>query len=263
MSNNLFHIAIAGILFSVLIAMNFFGWLSPILDAGRLAARFSNYPLVKIFTKTRELGGIVWNLKDLAVQNTILSQQVAQLSAELAEAQKAGAENQTLREALGLTRRSRYALIAADVISRDGAVPEAALTINRGANHGVSVGDAVVAPEGVLVGMIIETTSNTSKLELITSSRISVNAVTSTGRITGVVKGEHGLGLLLDLIPQGESIAIGESVLTSDQSDLFPSRLLIGKIGEVRAAPSELFQRASLVPAVNLRNLGIVLVVKK
>jgi len=128
----------------------------------------------------------------------------------------------------------------------------------------IEAGDAVVVSGKVLVGVVSAVFDSTSQFELITSSGIAVNAQVSKREATGgIVRGEHGLGLLFDLISQTEVIKLKDRIITSGLGGRFPANLLIGEVGEIRSSSSELFQKASVISATNLRNLRVVFVVKK
>lgn len=264
MRQGLVHIIIVFLLLIGLVVLNAAGVIAPILDAGRTGAGFLSRPLTPPlqFLKNFAVGFV--SLRDLLRQNQILGRQVEELTAQIAELEKAGLENRVLREALTFKAVTPFVLIPAEVITLDPLNIDQEVTINRGRDTGVETGDAVVVSGRILVGVVSTVFDSTSQFELITSSGIAVNAQVSKSEATGgIVRGEHGLGLLFDLISQTEVVKPGDKIITSGLGGRFPANLLIGEVGEILSSSSELFQKASVIPATNLRNLRVVFVVKK
>lgn len=262
MSSSLVHLVIAFLVLAGLVFLNVAGLLSPVIDAGRVSTGFLHRPLVGLFTALKNSLGVIFELRELVTQNQILTRQVEELSAQVATLEKTGFENKILREALGFRAESSLPLIAAEIIASNPLAASERVVINRGRDHGVGVGDAVVVAGGIFVGVIGEALEKTSTMELVTSSQVTINAETSQGGASGVVRGEHGLGLLFDLISQNEVLKSGDRVISSGLGGGFPRGLLLGNVGEIRSAPSELFQKASIIPATDLRSLRFVFVVK-
>lgn len=262
MQRSFVHISIAFLLFLGLVFLNATGSLNVYLDWGRVGTDTLTAPLSGILRKVKNFFEITVNLNDLANQNAILTKQVEELTGELATLEKARQENQVLREALGLRGETKLSTVPAEIVSLDVLNINQEVILDRGEKHGVEKGNAVIVPGNILVGVVTKTFENTSQMQLLTSSEITVNAQVSDSAATGLVRGEHGLGMLFDQIEQTEVIKAGDLVVTSGLGGQFPKDLLIGKIAEIRSSPSELFQKASLIPATNLQNLRIVLVVK-
>ena len=262
-SNAFFHISIALLVLVALVFLNGVGVVSPALDWGRLIVGFLDRPFVAVFAKANDFFEIVSQIKSLHGENRNLTNQVSVLTSELAALEKADQENRVLREALHFQTQDKARLISAQVIFLDPLDADKKITINRGKADGVTEGDPVVVSESVLVGTITSAFEHTSQLELITAASMTVNAQTSTGRARGVVRGEHNLGLLMDLIAQNETVVAGDKVITSGLGGLFPAGLLIGRVGDIRSNSSELFQKASVIPAANFRDLEFVFVIKR
>lgn len=263
MRYSLVHLFLASLVLVGLVFLNAIGILSPVLDWGRLTIDFLATPIVDLLSKLKNFFLFISQLKDLALENQILTQQVEKVTAEVVSLEKAREENRILREALGFQGESNLKLVPAEIIAQDQLKTDQKFIVNRGKKYGVETGAAVVNPQGVLVGMVREALENTAEVELITSSGVVVNAEVVEGRATGIVRGEHGLGLLFDLVSQTEVIKPGDRLVTSGLGGGIPKNLMIGEIGKIRSSESELFQKASVLPATNLHNLRVVLIVKK
>lgn len=263
MSGSIIQILVACLVLVGLIFLNVSGILHPVLDGGRIGTAVLTYPLVKVFDKIKNFADFVIDLKRLAAENVILTMQVEKLTSEVAELEKAREENRFLREALGFQTEKKNVLRPCEVIGLDPLSADEKVTLNCGRRLGVTEGAVVVSAGNVLVGVIAQALENTSQMDLLNSSNIAVNAVIVPGGATGLVKGEHGVGLTFDLVSQNEFLKPGDRVVSSGLGGQFPKNLLIGEIGQIRSAKSELFQKASIIPATNLRDLHFVFVIKQ
>ncbi len=61
--------------------------------------------------------------------------------------------------------------------------------------------------------------------------------------------------LLMEKIPQQDTLQADDLVITSDLGGIFPEGLVIGKVVQVRRRDGDLFQEAILEPAVEMTKL--------
>jgi len=110
--------------------------------------------------------------------------------------------------------------------------------------------------------------ANYSKVLLVTDSGSAVSALTQNARAAGIVRGQFGDTLVMDWILQTEDVKVGDVVITAglaigdDLHSLYPKGLVLGKVADVTKGDSGTFRRAIVVPAVDLRHLENVLVVR-
>jgi len=263
MSKSLVQSFIAAAILLGLIFLDSVGVMNFAIDGGRKTAEILDVPFVAVFGRVKNFFEVVSTLKDLSGQNDVLAQQVQVLTAQVASLEKESQENRILRDALGFQAQTKLDLVPAEVISLDPFSPDHRITLNRGARQGVGEGSAVVIAGNILVGVIVSVSEETSQIDAVTSSQVTINAQTSTGKATGVVRGEHGVGLLMDLISQTDVIAKGDKIITSGLGGTYTKGLLIGTVGEVSSSSSELFQKANVIPAADLKQLSVVFIVKK
>lgn len=197
---------------------------------------------------------------ELVRQNRDLRQQLAEAQSRLALLEEAQHENQDLRRQLEFKSIvPNYQLIAAEVLGRDPSQYLHYLVIDRGSNDGVRVGMPVITEAG-LVGRISRVSSGSSQVMLLTDSQSAVNAYVQRSRATGVVQGTLGPDLSLEYVLRGETIVVGDVLLTSGVGGNFPRRLVIGQVAEVRQNDIEAHTSAVVVPAANLAELESVLI---
>ena len=80
--------------------------------------------------------------------------------------------------------------------------------------------------------------------------------------MTGLVRGDDGLNLTIDLLPQGKTIEQGETIITSGLAGFFPPGLLIGQIEKIISSEVQTSQTAKIKPAVDFTSLEQVFVIK-
>jgi len=210
-------------------------------------------PLSHLVSTVRHLGG-------LQSENEVLRRENAELRSQIVLLQEARIENETLRRQLNFKSAvpSRH-LLSAEVIGHDPTDLLQYLLIDRGTTDDIQPGMPVLTAEG-LVGRISEVSANSAKVMLITDPSSSVSALIQRSRATGVVEGYPGHELMMRYIPQGDTVAPGDMVLTSGLGGNFPKRLVIGQVASVKQKDVEMFQEARLIPAVKLRDLETVMV---
>ena len=136
------------------------------------------------------------------------------------------------------------------------------ITVDQGSADDVAAGMPVVTPSG-LVGRVSEVGTHWARVLLLIDPTSSVNAVIQSSRATGVIQGwENGL-LLMEYLPQDESVKVNDLVLTSGIGGSFPKRLVIGQVIDVHKRDTDLFQEAVVRPSVDFNRLEFVLIVKK
>lgn len=200
-------------------------------------------------------------IRRLSGENAILSQKVDELSFENAKLQSAKQENHALRRALDFKDSSEFRLLSTQVETLDPTGFTKTILIDRGEKDGVMPGQAVVVAPGIIVGRIAKTYPGSSEVMLITDPKISISAEASDSQARGLVRGEHGLGLVFDLVTQNEVIKTGDRIMTSGLSGDYPKGLLIGEVTGISSSTSELFQKAFITPAAELRSLKFLFVV--
>lgn len=249
------------VLIALVIIFDRIGWLNSIKGSvlsigGSINRRFSNFALgSRDFLKTFVL------IKNLTKDNAKLSQQVDELSFENARLNSSKTENVSLRKALGLKETSKLNLIASEVLVLDPTGFSQTVVIDKGSSDGGYTNAPVVVAPGLLVGKVVRTYLSTSEVKLITDPSFTVNAEVADSGSLGLIRGEHGLSLVLELVTQKEVIKTGDLVSTSGLGGEMPKGLLIGEISAITSNSSDLFQKAYITPAADLKNLRFIFVV--
>jgi rod shape-determining protein MreC len=205
------------------------------------------------------------DLRTLRQRNAELESQVNGLIIESVQLKEIEAENVNLRRLLNFAEQHplvefRGAQIAARIIGRDPGDLASYVLIDLGRDQGMREGMPVVTERG-LVGRISRANSSSSQILLLTDPASAVNALIESSRLTGIVQGQVGGGLVMDYIPQDAEVTPGEIVITSGLGGVFPRNLVIGQVMTVSRRDYDMFQRAVVRPSVDFDQLEQVLVV--
>ena len=197
----------------------------------------------------------------LRQRNAELEAQVSQLQAQLIELQQRVNETEILAALVDFSRSNPESTYkAASVIGRDPSPFLHYIIINRGSNDDIRRGMPVVTNQG-LVGRVDAVIADAARVQLITDPASSVNVYLQNADTTAVLYGSVTGDVSLDLISQNATVEAGDLILTSGLGGGYPADLIIGQVVTVRSLEFELFQQATVQPAVDFSRLEIVLVI--
>lgn len=148
------------------------------------------------------------------------------------------ADNRRLREMLQL-ERAGAALVGAPVISREPGGWWQQLLIGKGSLHGITAGDPVMAPGG-LVGRVVSVTPSTARVQLLTDGGSRLGVWVPRIRRHGLLTGGGTARPVLRFLEKDLGARPGDVVVTSPASTLVPPNLTVGVIQTVddRAVPA-------------------------
>ncbi len=238
----------------LLIFFNFRGWLS----FPKNLTYWVSYPFLKLFQTVDNKIASTWHfwvtLKDLNKENAELKSANQLMWQQNAQLKEMARENEALRQQLGLGQLTKQRLIMANVVGYSPSLGQYFL-VDKGSNEGVVLDSAVVAANNFLVGRVVEVNKNYSKVLLLSDSNSLVNVVAQDSRVSGLVRGSHGLVLNLEMVPIDAALKSGETVLTSGLNDEIPKGLIVGQVAEVVKKENEIWQQVTIQPAVDFKKI--------
>ena len=206
---------------------------------------------------------------DLEEENRELKRQIAQMEADVRQGQLDSAENQRLKELLGLQEERpdlTEDIVLATITEHAATNWTDSLTVSRGTNDGLEVGDCVMDENGNLVGTVSAVGVNWATILTMVDTDTSIGAqVFRTGEL-GVAQGNFALmgqdRLRLDYLPADSQLLGGDLVVTSGLGGFYPAGLVIGSVEEIQLDDSGAASYAVLVPAVDFDALQQVVVLR-
>ena len=205
------------------------------------------------------------SLEALQAQNAELEARNNKLMVDNVRFQEVERENELLRQLLNYTRTNpQFAYQTALVVGRSVGIDPTNLVyfvyIDAGARDGLSRNMPVITDRG-LVGRVTAVGSNSAQVLMLIDPASSVNVISQNSRATGVIRGNIDGTLLMERIPQNDTINPGDIVLTSGLGGNFPSKLVVGQVTEVLRRDQDMFQRARIRPTVDFGKLETMLII--
>ncbi len=118
----------------------------------------------------------------------------------------------------------------------------------------------VVTQQG-LVGRVAAVTASAARVQMITDPGSAVNVYLQSNETNLILRGSLTGELELNLIPQDLEIPQGDIVLTSGIGGNYPPDILIGQVVSLLTQETDLFQTATVQPAIDYSTLQAVLVI--
>ena len=197
----------------------------------------------------------------LRQRNAELEAQVSQLQTQLIELQQRVNETEILAALVDFSRSNPESTYkAASVIGRDPSPFLHYIIINRGSNDDIRRGMRVVTNQG-LVGRVDAVIADAARVQLITDPASAVNVYLQSADTSAILAGSVTGDVSLELISQNVTVESGDLILTSGLGGGYPADLIIGQVVTLRSLEFELFQQATVQPAVDFSRLEIVLVI--
>ncbi len=136
------------------------------------------------------------------------------------------------------------------------------ITIHRGLIQGVKPNMGVVSPQGI-VGTIVNASDNYASVMTLLHRQYKVVVKLKNGGERGTVEwdGVNPMFVTLKDIPKSAKLQIGDSVVTSPTSSLFPGNLMVGTIAEIIDDKSSNFYLLKVKPSTNFFNIEYVYVI--
>jgi len=126
--------------------------------------------------------------------------------------------------------------------------------------HGVTTGDAVLAPGGILVGRVERVSGRIADVLLLSDpgSEVGVRIGETDGLLVG--RGRE-VDLSLTLIPAASAPQAGEVVVTNGDDARIPANLLVGGVAAAERSESDPFARLAVLPLAPLASLTMLTVI--
>ncbi|CAM4188636.1 rod shape-determining protein MreC [Erysipelothrix inopinata] len=227
-----------------------------------------------IFDKPIKTVGNVSNdvatMWDVRYENDQLRSQLDAVNHWQAQLNELQHEVNELKELNNLkTIHSEYTLINATVMNRSSETWDSAVTIDRGSDDGIEVGDGVVTPKGI-VGRVIKVDAKTSVVSLIVAnddySQMSVKIQEPSGSfVQGILKSYNKDTNLftISLLQTNISITPDMVISTSGLGGVYPAGLFVGNVDSVKEVADGAGITVYAKSLVDFNALNYVSVVKK
>jgi rod shape-determining protein MreC len=220
-----------------------------------------------VFNWTHDLAVSLTRARQLTERVRELEDQVAALETEKLMLQEAFLENKELKEKLGALIDGVDKGIAARVVGEASSAGGPMITIESTDGSLIAKGDTVKTQQGLL-GRVVYAKGSRADVMLMTHRDHAVPGVIqrpprARGMVYPLVRGGGARHLLKMEKLRGADVRVGDIVLTSDTSNIYPPKIPIGTVIRVETAPaSRRAFRAIIKPAADFDNIRYVWVIR-
>jgi rod shape-determining protein MreC len=196
----------------------------------------------------------------LQQENQRLQAALGQLQLKQREIRALAKQEQQLRALEQLSYTPTIKVVTAQMINQNLSDFDADITIGKGRDQGVTVGEPVVAAGG-LIGQVFETSHNTAMVRLITDSSSSVGVAFGPSNETYAVVNGQGPGspLSVQFVSAQTALHKGEQMYTSGLDGAkFPANIPVGVVHSFRSTVGSGSRTVTLTPSANLHQLAYV-----
>lgn len=233
-----------------------------------LMVNYNNYQRVTFVNSSNDLVGGIYERFSHFDDYFSLSRTNARLAAENASLRKQLQMRIALQEKYPINRPDTvdapaYYFTSAKVVSNSVNKQFNYITLNKGSRHGIKPDMGIISADGV-VGVITNVSQNYSTGLSLLNKRLSVPAkITKNNQIGALVwDGEHSNTADLKEIPFHVQVNVGDTVVTSGYSSIFPEGIMIGTIAKWDVESGTNFFNIKVDLSTNFRTLKYVEVVR-
>jgi rod shape-determining protein MreC len=177
-------------------------------------------------------------------------------------------ENDDLRRVLSIRSNVTHTSMYARVVFRDPNLTGDYYVIDKGILDGVRNDMPVMAygdeGEVYLIGRTIEANLTACKVKLVTAADSYIGVTLKTSGYIGILRGfgSWNQNSVVDYIPIEANAFVGEDIVTSGESDVFPAGLQIGKIvGIGKSNPEDFFKKIYAKPDIKYTKIRDVFII--
>ncbi|MBX7145062.1 MAG: rod shape-determining protein MreC [Oligoflexia bacterium] len=206
----------------------------------------------------------VWDsyigLVGAAEENLTLRQRVEALENQNAHLMEVAQENERLRGLLKMGEDSKLSSVAARVIGYDASNWIQAVSIDRGSQHGIKEGMAVLGSSGV-VGQVIAAAPLSAKVLLLTDHSSGIDAIIQGTRARGIVEGAGPNECVWRFVTEADEVKVGDRLVTSGADGVYPRGMLVGVVSSIDERGKGVAPMIKVEPAEDLDRMENLLVV--
>jgi rod shape-determining protein MreC len=160
------------------------------------------------------------------------------------------------------SKQKKYVYMPARVINNSTNKQYNFIILDKGWKHGLEPEMAVVGSDGI-VGMVKETSEHYSSVVSVLNREFFPNAMIKRNGYFGPIEwsGKHYRKVILSEIPLHVDVQVGDTIVTSGYSSIFPPGILIGTVESFKPEKG-IFYEIKVDLSTDFKNLSNVMVIK-
>ncbi len=189
----------------------------------------------------------------LVQENYVLKQQAFEHQVSLQRLKTIQAENEHLRRLLNGNIPIQPKAILGE-ISHMGRDPfTQVVVINRGAQHNIKAGQAVVDSKGV-IGQVTRVYPFTSEVTLVTDKALSIPIQIERNQLRAIAFGAGNNTLDIPFLPTNVDIKVGDKLVTSGIDGVYPAGMAVATVTKIQQNPESPFAKIISTPVAEVSN---------
>ena len=152
--------------------------------------------------------------------------------------------------------------VLADVVGFSGDFFGRTIIISKGLYHGIRADNPVFASRGI-VGKVIVAHQNFSVVLPLDHPNFKLAVLNKNSGVQGILVVDIYSTIAMSYMRFGSHIAVGDTIVTSNLSHIFPANYPVGSIVRLEESTDALYLRAIVEPFHDIRNLQNVFVLLK
>lgn len=201
------------------------------------------------------------NIINIKSQNRDLRKENDELKTRLNLFTESQNELERLRTLLDFQKNTKMELIPAQVIGRNLVTDHHTITLNKGTDHGLKSGQAVLTVSGA-VGYVFRPSARTSHVMLITDRYSVVDALIQKTRAHGLIEGKSKDTCVLQYVERTEEVKDGDLIVTGGLDNIFPKGFPLGVITNIERKTKSASLQIEVKPVVDASQVEEVFIVK-
>jgi len=227
---------------------------------------FNKYQRVQYLNSSNQMTASVYNSFHSVVEYfslTKVNQSLAEENAKLKSSNKLSSE--ILSDSIStsfIQKKTAYKYISALVINNSVNKTLNYITLNKGRKDGVKQDMGIVSPQGI-VGVVVTVSENYAMGFSVLNKRWGASAKLKKSGYFGPIEwsgGDYQIAKLME-IPFHVELAVGDTIVTSSYSAVFPEGILIGTIHSFEQPKGESFYQIKIKLATDFKSIHYVEVV--
>lgn len=206
-----------------------------------------------------QFGGYLSSLSSLQQENDLLRRKELESAQWLLRQQHLEEENRRLRELLDMKARQPVSSTLADILHAARDPFSRRVIVDKGLQHGIAAGQAVVDEAGVL-GQVTRVYPMQSEVTLITDKNQAVPVQIVRNGLRTVLFGASGGQLELRFLAANADVQPGDQLITSGLDGLYLPGLPVAKVLRVDRDAAYSFARIVCEPSAGVEKHGQVLI---
>ncbi len=152
--------------------------------------------------------------------------------------------------------------VIAEVIGYSGQFQQRNLIVNKGLRQGIHQDSPVVSASGI-IGKVINASDTYSVVLPFSNPQFQLPVMDNSTSVQGIMQSDLSGRIEMSMIKLGSEISVGDTIVTSNLSRLFPKGYPVGTVARIKESQDNLFISAELEPFTLVENLEHVFVLSE